>query len=108
MVLLNHTKQISHTHVCLETQLNNLLCLSCSHHDVPNDNTYIWFIVPHLLNGLSSLLVSMTVLEFICVQAPRTTQGLLRRSWLIYEGIKGFLVLVSLGLFWCVSRQYRY
>ena len=99
---------------------------------MPEDNTYIWFIVPQLLSGLSSLLVSMTVLEFICAQAPRTTQGLLiglwystfsirylgvaipdsyiteRRLWLVYEGVKGFLVLVSLGLFWYVSRRYRY
>ena len=85
-----------------------------------------------LLNGLSSLLVSMTVFEFICAQAPRTTQGLLiglwyatfsiryfavgildnliteRRSWLICEGVKGFLILVSLVLFWRVSKRYRY
>ena len=96
------------------------------------DNTYLWFIIPQLLNGLSSLLVSMTVFEFISAQAPRTTQGLLiglwyatfsirylvvgildnfvieRRSWLIYEGVKGFLILVSLVLFSCVSRRYRY
>ena len=31
-----------------------------------------------------------------------------RRSWLIYEGVKGFLILVSLVLFSCVSRRYRY
>ena len=98
----------------------------------PVDNTYLWFIIPQLLNGLSSLLVSMTVFEFICAQAPRTTQGLLiglwyatfsirylvvaildnliieRRSWLICEGVKGFLILVSLVLFSCVSRRYRY
>ena len=98
----------------------------------PVDNTYLWFIVPQLLNGLSSLLVSLTVFEFICAQAPRTTQGLFiglwyatfsirylvvgildnviteRRSWLIYEGVKGFLILVSLVLFSCVSRRYRY
>ena len=85
-----------------------------------------------LLNGLSSLLVSMTVFEFICAQAPRTTQGLLiglwyatfsikylvvgllenvlieRRTWLICEGVKVFLILVSLVLFSCVSRFYRY
>ena len=96
------------------------------------DNTYLWFIIPQLLNGLSSLLVSMTVFEFICAQAPRTTQGLLiglwyatfsirylvvgvldsliteRRSWLICEGVKGFLILVSLVLFSCVSRHYHY
>ena len=96
------------------------------------DNTYLWFIIPQFLNGLSSMLVSMTLFEFICAQAPRTTQGLLiglwyatfsirylvvgvldfyiteRRSWLICEGVKGFLILVSLVLFSCVSRHYRY
>ena len=74
----------------------------------------------------------MTVFEFISAQAPRTTQGLLiglwyatfsirylvvgildnviieRRSWLIYEGVKGFLIFVSLMLFSCVSRRYHY
>ena len=99
---------------------------------MPLSNTYLWFIIPQLLNGLSSLLVSMTVFEFICAQAPRTTQGLFiglwyatfsirylvvgildnliieRRSWLICEGVKGFLILVSLVLFSCVSRRYRY
>ena len=99
----------------------------------PVDNIYLWFIIPQLLNGLSSLLVSMTVFEFICAQAPpRTTQGLLiglwyatfsirylvvgvldnliteRRSWLICEGVKGFLILVSLVLFSCMSRHYSY
>ena len=104
----------------------------CQQYNDPVDNTYLWFIIPQLLNGLSSLLVSMTVFEFICAQAPRTTQGLLigmwyatfsirylavgildnliieRRSWLIYEGVKGFLILVSLVLFSCMSRRYRY
>ena len=74
----------------------------------------------------------MTVLEFICAQSPRTTQGLLiglwyatfsirylvvdvldsyiteRIPWLICEGVKGFLILVSLVLFSCLSRHYRY
>ena len=106
--------------------------LPCKQIIEPVDNTYLWFIIPQLLNGLSSLLVSMTVFEFICAQAPRTTQGLLiglwyatfsirylvvgvldnliteRRSWLICEGVKGFLILVSLVLFSCVSRHYHY
>ena len=74
----------------------------------------------------------MTVFEFICAQAPRTTQGLLiglwyatfsirylvvdvldsyiteRIPWLICEGVKGFLILVSLVLFSCLSRHYHY
>ena len=98
----------------------------------PVDNTYLWFIIPQLLNGLSSLLVSMAVFEFICAQAPRTTQGLLiglwyatfsiryllvglvdtllieKTSWLIFEGVKVFLILVSLVLLSCVSRRYCY
>ena len=117
--------------VCLHiryTYKNNLLEMIYD----PIDNTYLWFIIPQLLNGLSSLLVSMTVFEFICAQAPRTTQGLLiglwyatfsiryllvglidsllieKTSWLIFEGVKVFLILVSLVLFSCVSRRYRY
>ena len=106
--------------------------LNCQHYYDPVDNTYLWFIIPQLFNGLSSLLVSMTVFEFISAQAPRTTQGLLigvwyatfsirylvvgilnnviieKRSWLICEGVKGFMILVSLVLFSCVSRCYRY
>ena len=104
----------------------------CQQYNDPVDNTYLWFIIPQLLNGVSSLLVSMTVFEFICAQAPRTTQGLLIGLWyatfsirylvvsildyfitenkscLISEGVKGFLILVSLVLFSCVSRCYRY
>ena len=106
--------------------------ISCDFADNPVDNTYLWLIIPQLLNGLSSLLVSMTVFEFICAQAPRTTQGLLiglwyatfsiryllvglvdtllieKTSWLIFEGVKVFLILVSLVLFSCVSRRYRF
>ena len=74
----------------------------------------------------------MTVFEFICAQAPHTTQGLLiglwyatfsvryllvglvdvslfeKTSWLVFQGVKVFLILVSLVLFSCVSRRYRY
>ena len=143
IVVVNHDTtywQQHHTNVASYT--NPMQCLIIrkfilNHHyveynDDPVDNTYLWFIIPQLLNGLSSLLVSMTVFEFICAQAPRTTQGLLiglwyatfsirylavgildsliieKRSWLIYEGVKGFLILVSLVLFSCVSNRYRY
>ena len=117
--------------VCLKIRFG-LFNNSCETTDNPVDNTYMWFIIPQLLNGLSSLLVSMTVFEFICAQAPRTTQGLLiglwyatfsiryllvglvdaflleKTSWLIFEGVKVFLILVSLVLFSCVSRRYRH
>ena len=99
----------------------------CHQYNDPVDNTYLWIIIPQLLNGM---LVSMTVFEFISAQAPRTTQGLLIGLWyatfsvrflvvgildyaslrggpLICEGVKGFLILVSLVLFSCVSSCYR-
>ena len=57
--------------------LDLLLTDSCEQQTTQSTMTYLWFIIPQLLNGLSSLLVSMTVFEFICAQAPRTTQGLL-------------------------------
>ena len=119
--------------VCFKIRLRYTLNTTCELTDSPAvDNTYLWFIIPQLLNGLSSLLVSMTVFEFICAQAPRTTQGLLiglwyatfsiryllvdlvdaflfeKTSWLIFEGVKVFLILMSLVLFSCVSRRYRY
>ena len=121
----NYSKYLP-SYKCLDSQIGDHQL------SLPVDNTYLWFIIPQLLNGLSSLLVSMTVFEFICAQAPRTTQGLFiglwyatfsikylvvgildnfifeRRSWLICEGFKGFLILVSLVLFSCVSRRYRY
>ena len=117
---------------CIRTGYDSRVCNQSLNNNEPVDNTYLWFIIPQLLNGLSSLLVSMTVFEFICAQAPRTTQGLLiglwyatfsirylvvgvldsyiteKKSWLICEGVKGFLILVSLVLFSYVSRNYRY
>ena len=118
--------------VCYHIRFGSTLNTSCATIDNPVDNTYLWFIIPQLLNGLSSLLVSMTVFEFICAQAPRTTQGLLiglwyatfsiryllvglvdvvlfeKHSWLVFQGVKVFLILVSLVLFSCVSRNYHY
>ena len=139
IVVVNHDTSHLPEHIAYGTRQSRYLpgreCYESqiSHHQMnPLDNIYLWFIIPQLLNGLSSLLVSMTVFEFICAQAPHTTQGLLiglwyatfsirylvvgildnliieRRSWLICEGVKGFLILVSLVLFSCVSRRYRY
>ena len=124
--------KLFHNKTCFDIRTSHLLNQTEYLVSEPVDNTYLWFIIPQLLNGLSSLLVSMTAFEFICAQAPRTTQGLFiglwyatfsirylvvsildnfiieRRSWLICEGVKGFLILVSLVLFSCVSRRYRY
>ena len=127
-----HSYRYSLGVVCYRIRFESTLNISCETTDNPVDNTYLWFIIPQLLNGLTSLLVSMTVFEFICAQAPRTTQGLLiglwyatfsiryllvglvdaflfqRTSWLVFQGVKVFLILVSLVLFSCLSRRYRY
>ena len=42
---------------------------SCQQYSDPVDNIYLWFVIPQLFNGLSSLLISMTVFEFICAVA---------------------------------------
>ena len=131
-VLNNGQYYYSPGEVCYHNRFGFTMNTSCQTTDSPVDNTYMWFIIPQFLNGLSSLLVSMTVFEFICAQAPRTTQGLLiglwyatfsiryllvglvdvflfeKISWLIFEGVKVFLILVSLVLFSCVSRRYHY
>ena len=128
----SHHTRFSVIHTCFKIRVGINHHDNCKTFDDPVDNTYLWFIIPQLLNGLSALLVSMTVLEFISAQAPQTTKGLLiglwyatssikytavyilgevitvKESWLIYEGIKGFLILVSLVLFSCVSKCYRY
>ena len=118
--------------LCFKARFRYNLNTSCETTDNPVDNTYLWFIIPQILNGLSSLLVCMTVFEFICAQAPRTTQRLFiglwyatfsiryllvglvdaflfeKTPWLTFEGVKAFLILMSLVLFSCVSRRYRY
>ena len=91
-------------------------------------------IVPHVLHGLSYLLVFMTTLEFICAQSPNSLKGLLvgiwystlsikyiiinnidihptllqQNPWSIYNGLKGFGVFLSIALFSLVCKHYRY
>ena len=46
--------------------------------EVPtHDNLFLLLIIPQILHGLAYLLVFMTVLEFICAQAPYTMKGLI-------------------------------
>ena len=92
-------------------------------------------IIPQVIQGLSSLLVFMTMLEFICAQAPHTMKGLLigiwyamlsiqyiiiniintnlikvdsTYQWTIYSGVKGFGIFVSLVFYSIVCKFYTY
>ena len=51
----------------------------------------------------------MTTLEFICAQAPLRLKALLIGIWYasLHE-VKAFLIFLSLMLFLCVSKWYRY
>ena len=98
------------------------------------DHTFALILIPQLLRSLSSLFVFMTALEFICAQAPLRMKGLLigiwyatsavqhlvmfpideyfykytTASWLIFHGVRGFFILVSILLYCYVAKHYRY
>ena len=100
--------------------------------DFSFDSTFMWLIFPQVFNGLGQLLVNMTVLEFLCAQAPRSLQGLLIGLWyamfsirylvmrsldyvitspdgvLIYQVVRTGLVVLSLVMYVCVSHGYQY
>ena len=108
---------------------------SHAHHYDENcvDHTFALILIPQLLRSLSSLFVFMTALEFICAQAPLRMKGLLigiwyatsamqhlimfpideyinksTTSWLIFHGVRGFFILVSILLYCYVAKHYRY
>ena len=98
------------------------------------DEYFLWLLIPLFFNSLSYLLVFMTALEFICAQAPLRMKGLLigiwyasfslrylvvdildsciikfdSVSWLIFHGVRGFLILLSILLYCYAAKHYRY
>ena len=102
---------------------------SCDLNNIP----FFLLIIPNILYGLAYLLVFMTTLEFICAQAPLRLKGLLIgiwyallairyipvgtlesltsadvTAWEVFQEVKIFLIFLSLMLYLCVSRRYRY
>ena len=97
-----------------------------------NNTPFLLMIIPNVLQGLAFLLVFMTTLEFICAQAPLRLKGLLIgiwyallavyylpvavtdtfitdvTTWEVFHEVKAFLIFLSLMLYLCVSRRYRY
>ena len=117
---------------CYLTTSNNNGTLPIYHDTCKtNDFPFLLTIIPNFLHGLSFLLVFMTILEFICAQAPLRLKGLLIGIWyalmairylpvtpftkeattyevLVVHEVKIFLIFLSLMLYLCVSRRYRY
>ena len=60
--------------------------------EITYHNLFLLMIIPQLRHGLAYLLVFMTVLEFICAQAPHTMKGLLIGIWYASFSIKYFTV----------------
>ena len=119
------------------TEWNTTECVSyCSLSIFTSDNTLMWLLVPQILHGFGYMLVFMTVLEFICAQAPFRLKGfmvgiwyamlsikyfiaaidnvifvyyhLMERTWIIYESIKISIIGLSLIIFGISCRWYRY
>ena len=94
------------------------------------DTLFLWLLLPVALHSLFyHSFIFMTVLEFICAQAPLKMKGLLiglwyattslqihnndslvpqDTQWFITHGIKCGLILLSLLVYCCVAKWYRY
>ena len=100
------------------------------------DSTLMWLLVPQIIHGFGYMLVFISVLEFICAQAPFRLKGfmigiwyamfslkhllinmidsaviyyhLIERTWIIYESIKIGIIGLSLIIFSIICRWYRY
>ena len=118
------------------TEWNITDCASyCSSSIFTSDNTLMWLLVPQILHGFGYMLVFLTVLEFICAQAPFRLKGfmvgiwyamlsikyfiatidtaivyhhLMERTWIIYESIRIGIIGLSLIIFGISCRWYRY
>ena len=96
------------------------------------DELFLWSLVPITAHAIAYNLVFMTALEFISAQAPLKMKGLLVSFWyalssqrylvhavilffidlekavLIFHGVKASLILLSIVLYCCVAKRYRY
>ena len=96
------------------------------------DGMFGWVVFAQFLNGLVFLFVFVTTMEFLCAQAPHYIQGMLIGLWYsvsslkylfvgigyelqadsmsftVLSGVKVAMVMVSLVMYSCVSKRYRY
>ena len=116
--------------------IENKTCSSYNlfpHNDCALQNgPFLLLIIPNLLQGLASLLVFLTALEFICAQAPLRLKGILigvwyaltsisvltttitqiylkdEIAWEVFEEVKLFFIASSFLLFLYLSQRYSY
>ena len=119
------------------TEWNTTDCVTlCTSSLYTMDSTLMWLLVPHILLGFGYMLVFMSVLEFICAQAPFRLKGFMvgiwyamfsikyifhiiefsitffiskeDKAWIVYESIKIGIIGLSLIIFGISCRWYRY
>ena len=102
------------------------------YNDSPHKYILSFIILTQILNGLSLILISLSALEFILAQGPRSMQGLLIGLWYAYQSasvlvqipaqrllysedfhywltvLETCLAVVSLIIFIIISRWYKY
>ena len=131
-------RSYSATTLCLfangQVMNNNGTCVSFCPEMITESDIFYLLLIPQIIEGVSSLLVFMTMLEFICAQAPHTMKGLLigiwyamlliqymgmnfvkatldesnSSEWCIYGGVKGLCIFVSIVLYSVVCKYYHY
>ena len=63
-------------------------------------------IISQILNGLSLILISLSAVEFILAQGPRSMQGLLIGLWYAYQSFSVLLQILSQHLHWYEDFHY--
>ena len=84
------------------TELNTTDCVSyCSNSTsiFTSENTLMWLLVPQILHGFGYILVFLTVLEFICAQAPFRLKGFMVGIWYAMLSIKYFITTIDNAIF---------
>ena len=119
----------SHMYYRLNNSCTNMVRYKyCGH----GDHLFLYAFIPIIIRTIAYHLVFMTALEFISAQAPLKMKGSLitlwyalsalrffiqtvnvfyiyeDRTWLIFNGVKASLMLLSILLYCCVAKRYRY
>ena len=71
------------------------------------DNTLIWLLVPHILNGFGYMLVFVSVLEFICAQAPFRLKGFVIGIWYAMFSIKYKMYILTNIIEFLIDYYYK-
>ena len=77
------------------TEWNTTDCVTACSSTFTSDSTLMWLLVPQILHGFGYMLVFLTVLEFICAQAPFRLKGFIVGIWYAMLSIKYFLTIID-------------